>query len=1014
MIICLSTECERRIAIVSESYALVFKSISNSGSTKPVCNIELLQKDELKNKGFQKLTANEIFGFIGLIELDGLIFIGTIIGKSKVAQPIPNETVNKIHSIEFYCLNDPTWDFVQMDQNGYPIQYDKDATEFQDGLPRDPCFELRKLLSNGSFYYSSDFDLTSTLQHRGYGAHSLSADTYEEEYMWNSFLMKEVIHFRNRLDSTTRNILDDDGFLTTVICGFTETFITSLDNTKVALTIISKQSWKRAGTRFNARGVDDDTNVANFVETELIMYSLHHCYAFTQIRGSVPVFWEQETSMINPKVKVMRSVEATQPVFDEHFSRLINKYGPVNVVNLLADKPAEIELSARYREHLTLSQKLKLEEDVLYTEFDFHKETSGEGFSSVKKIIPRILESMSTSGYFSYDVKANKVLSEQHGIFRTNCLDCLDRTNVVQQAIGQASYVSFLEDFRLINPNSNIEDSDFLSKLNALWADHGDQISQIYTGTNALKSSYSRKGKMSFAGLLSDATKSVSRIYINTFVDSGKQQSIDFLLGRLPQQKTVELFDPMSQYISTELLNQEAKFTSVSHVNIFAGTFNVNGSTTDTDLSSWLYPIGQKFQPDIVVLGFQEVIELSPSSILNADYSKGSFWECAVNKCLNQYDNKYLLLRVEQVTSLLILVFARSDKAKDVKEVEGASKKTGFRGLAGNKGAVSIRFSYGESSFCFINSHFSAGYNNIDERRDDYHNILRNICFTRSKTILHHDSVFWMGDLNYRVNLANDLVRYELKHMKEGYIEGLLNYDQLTKEFLSGAVFEDFVEPRINFHPTYKYDNGTNIYDSSEKARTPSWTDRILYKGSSITSLAYSDVQLLLSDHRPVYAAYRVDVKFVNEQAKIKLMEELYENYKEENAELFITRSFAKINSDILLTNFKSQNNETSILKITDSSSNIQSKEFNPTNQSNYSRAVLRPPPPFTSIPIQTTPAKVGKNLNTNANNEKENKNTANPLLKIGKPLPPGFGEEVLSPQNANKDSNNGVNYKYL
>ena len=48
--------------------------------------------------------------------------------------------------------------------------------------------------------------------------------------------------------------------------------------------------------------------------------------------------------------------------------------------------------------------------------------------------------------------------------------------------------------------------------------DNGDAISQIY-GTNALKSSFSRSGKMNFAGALSDVTKSVSRMYQNTFVD---------------------------------------------------------------------------------------------------------------------------------------------------------------------------------------------------------------------------------------------------------------------------------------------------------------------------------------------------------------------------------------------------------------------------------------------------------------------------------------------------------------
>lgn len=88
---------------------------------------------------------------------------------------------------------------------------------------------------------------------------------------------------------------------------------------------------------------------------------------------------------------------------------------------------------------------------------------------------------------------------------------------------------------------------------------------------------------------------------------------------------------------------------------MFVGTFNVNGNSRRADLSKWLFPIGDKFKPDVVVLGLQEVIELTAGSILNADYTKSSFWETMVTDCLNQYEEKYLLLRVEQMSSLLIL-----------------------------------------------------------------------------------------------------------------------------------------------------------------------------------------------------------------------------------------------------------------------------------------------------------------------------------------------------------------------
>lgn len=890
MQILLKRDPERVIALASKKFALLLKYVPPKDKEHPVCTIEMVPKSSLKNDHFEKLSRLEIQGFIGLIELDGCIFIGTITGKSKVASPIPGETVNKIYGVDFFCLNDNRWDFTELDSNGFPIvpedDYSNGNSQLQIQPQQHPCHDLKKLLSNGSFYYSSDFDLTSLLQSRGLNQHSLSFDNYQEEYMWNSFLMEEIITFRNHLDDKAKQIMDDEGFLTTVIRGFAETFPSYIGRMPVNLTMISKQSWKRAGTRFNVRGIDDEGNVANFCETEFIMYSEEYCFAVTEIRGSVPVFWEQDTALINPKVTITRSVEATQSTFDEHFQRLIQKYGPVHVVNLLSTKSSEIELTRRYREHLKRSTKLKLNSDVFLTEFDFHKETKEEGFAATSKIRPYLERSILENGYFSYDVKQKKQLSEQNGVFRTNCLDCLDRTNLIQQFISRYTFILFLEDFQLIKPKLNmIEEYDWYQKHNNIWADHGDAVSQIYTGTNALKSSFSRKGKMSFAGALSDATKSVSRMYINNFMDKNKQMNIDALLGRLPHQHSVQLYDPINDFVNDELSKIEDQYTSSSGIKVLCGTFNVNGLTRKVDLSEWLYPIGDRYVPDVVVLGLQEVIELNASSILNVDTSKSQFWKSLVHDCLNQHNESYVLLRAEQMSSLVILFFVKADKVNNVKRVEGSSKKTGLGGMTGNKGAVAIRFDYGSTSFCFINAHMSAGVTNIDERRADYESITKGINFSRSKKISHHNSIIWLGDLNYRIQLPNERVRSMLTTCEEGYLEKLLEYDQLTLEMGSEAVFKGFMEPSILFRPTYKYDHGTDRYDTSEKARIPSWTDRILYKGDNLQPMAYSDAKLNLSDHKPVYAAYKAKVKFVDEELKLELTKKLYMQYKKNHPE---------------------------------------------------------------------------------------------------------------------------------
>ncbi|CAI4747432.1 ADM_collapsed_G0047340.mRNA.1.CDS.1 [Saccharomyces cerevisiae] len=280
MKILLSKQQTRKIAIVSETHGLVFRPINSKNSRRSTCAVELVPKAELNGNGFRRLSNHEIYGFIGLIEIEGLMFIATITGKSKVAQPIPNKTVNKIYAVDFFCLNNSKWDFMDIDSSGYPIvTNDGDfaissppsisthssrsslrssssrSLNAQEQAPKHPCHELRKLLSNGSFYYSTDFDLTCTLQKRGFTEHSLSFDDFDREFMWNSFLMDEIITYRDRLDVTAKELLDQQGFLTTVIRGFAETIFSYINRLKVGLTIISRQSWKRAGTRFNARGI---------------------------------------------------------------------------------------------------------------------------------------------------------------------------------------------------------------------------------------------------------------------------------------------------------------------------------------------------------------------------------------------------------------------------------------------------------------------------------------------------------------------------------------------------------------------------------------------------------------------------------------------------------------------------------------------------------------------------------------------------------------------------------------
>jgi hypothetical protein len=116
--------------------------------------------------------------------------------------------------------------------------------------------------------------------------------------------------------------------------------------------------------------------------------------------------------------------------------------------------------------------------------------------------------------YYLYNKKAAYLERWQNGCFRTNCLDCLDRTNVTQTALAKKALEMQLKD--LAGQPFISEMSRFAQVFNDQWANNGDSLSKAYTGTGAMKSSYTRKGKHTFAGLIDDGIKSLTRVYVRS------------------------------------------------------------------------------------------------------------------------------------------------------------------------------------------------------------------------------------------------------------------------------------------------------------------------------------------------------------------------------------------------------------------------------------------------------------------------------------------------------------------
>ncbi|EPX71597.1 inositol-polyphosphate 5-phosphatase [Schizosaccharomyces octosporus yFS286] len=870
---CLLREQPRSLALANREYALVFHSVPQNKNSLSVCIAEFVSLSEKPLDGFRRISNRPIYGTLGLIELENSNFLCVITGASEVARIREGERIFRITEVCFYSVNRPTWDHIRQEGNSLDTGdgYDSEAPGYDASrYTSEPFGSLRKLLTNGTFYFSLDFDITSRLQLRTSHAYTdLQSDTMHEQFMWNEFMLRQLFKFRSHLNSHEKDVMDACCFYTCVIRGFSGTEPFKLGMQNVRLSLISRLSSYRAGTRFLARGVDDDGNVANYVETETILDTPNYSVSFVQVRGSIPIFWEQEgVQMFGQKIDITRSFEATRAAFEKHFSDIIKEYGPVHIVNLLGTGSGERSLSDRLRQHIQYSPEKEL---IHLTEFDYHSLI--RSFEDANKIRPMLYGDVESFSFYS-EKRNGEAMVTQDGTFRTNCLDCLDRTNVIQNLISRM----ILENV-MIHTRQNAG-YDFWQIHSTLWANNGDALSHIYTGTGALKSSFTRKGKLSLTGALNDLSKSVGRMYINNFQDKGRQETIDLLLGRLIDQHPVILYDPIHEYVNHELKKRENEFSEQKNISIFVASYNLNGCLPTSDLEKWLFPDDNPMA-DIYVVGFQEIVQLTPQQVINADPAKRREWETCVKQLLNskaKYGTNYVQLRSGQLVGTAMIVFVKESCLPSIKNVEGTLKKTGLGGVSGNKGAVAIRFDFEDTGICFITSHLAAGHTNYDERNHDYQTIANGLRFKRGRSIFNHDYVVWFGDFNYRISLTYEDTLYCIE---QGKLQNLFENDQLNNQMLTGEVFPFFSELPITFLPTYKFDIGTDIYDTSDKHRVPAWTDRILYRGE-LKQTAYNSAPLYFSDHRPVYASYDASIVKIDKAKKKKLFEEIYMQRKVE------------------------------------------------------------------------------------------------------------------------------------
>lgn len=439
--------------------------------------------------------------------------------------------------------------------SGNPAADEANRAELEDKLVK----EAARYYARGEMYFTYSFDLTTPLQrkHEQFLASGVPATTsrppFEEPRTTLPLWRRADARFWHN-ESMSKELIEADlhSLVLPMMQGYFQVANLPIAHDEAEgdataqILIISRRSKERPGVRYQRRGVNDQGQVANFVETEQVFAcrrideqaaegskTIFNLFSFVQIRGSPPVYWKQNAFTLKPPPVLDRSQEENERACAKHFELQTARYGPVTCINLAEQHGKEGEITEAYR---SAAEKLiKKGAPIKYQPFDFHKECAGMKFENISKLIDMLKDTLAEMDCFwrawgAID-KPGEVLSLQKGILRVNCMDCLDRTGVCQSAFGRYMIQQVqLERLGVVlrSPHS-AHDLVF----NDAWANNGDQISRIYANTRALKGDFTRTGKRNVFGMLNDATNSVYRTVYGATADYWRQTVISFVYGEL-------------------------------------------------------------------------------------------------------------------------------------------------------------------------------------------------------------------------------------------------------------------------------------------------------------------------------------------------------------------------------------------------------------------------------------------------------------------------------------------------
>lgn len=229
----------------------------------------------------------------------------------------------------------------------------------------------------------------------------------------------------------------------------------------------------------------------------------------------------------------------------QHFNQLLKRYGsPIVILNLVKKrekKKHESVLSKEFSASIRyLNQFIPPKYGIKYVSFDMARMNKIKDENVMQRLteIAR-LRIMQTGMFITRPVAQigsnfncrPGLPKYQTGIIRVNCVDCLDRTNTAQFALGKCALGYQLYALGVLQIPSLEFDSDCVRMLEALYEDHGDTLALQYGGSQLVHRIKTYRKTAPWTSQGNDIMQTLSRYYSNTFSDSEKQNTINLFLG---------------------------------------------------------------------------------------------------------------------------------------------------------------------------------------------------------------------------------------------------------------------------------------------------------------------------------------------------------------------------------------------------------------------------------------------------------------------------------------------------